>query len=198
MGRGGGRDHGPHRAGPGGDEDAVRWIAVRHADDHVHIVATLARTDGVRPEVWNDGYRIRDACRAMEKRFGLRSTAPVFSLVPRRQIPQGRHQDPGRPAGLLRLPGRTLVACALHRSHRIDLHHRPASQRHQRTRLASGRPGRGLQTHRVCPSPMVRRQRTPTSSSSSAPEPELSAASQSNACRTARHDRPPGTPPALP
>lgn len=62
---------------PDGDEDAVRWIAVRHADDHIHIVATLARPDGVRPEVWNDGYRIRDACRAVEKRFGLRSTAPA-------------------------------------------------------------------------------------------------------------------------
>lgn len=69
---------------PDGDEDAVRWIAVRHADDHIHIVATLARPDGVRPEVWNDGYRIRDACRAVEKRFGLRSTAPADRTAARR------------------------------------------------------------------------------------------------------------------
>ncbi|NED54253.1 mobilization protein, partial [Micromonospora aurantiaca] len=54
----------------GEDEDGVRWVAVRHADDHIHIVATLAREDGVRPEVWNDGYRIRDACREVERRFG--------------------------------------------------------------------------------------------------------------------------------
>ncbi|WP_169806931.1 relaxase/mobilization nuclease domain-containing protein [Actinomadura macra] len=67
-----------------GDEDAVRWIAVRHADDHVHIVATLARADGLRPEVWNDGYRIRDACRVMEARFGLRSTAPADRTAARR------------------------------------------------------------------------------------------------------------------
>ncbi|MFI0486769.1 relaxase/mobilization nuclease domain-containing protein [Actinomadura sp. 9N215] len=67
-----------------GDEDAVRWIAVRHADDHVHIVATLARADGVRPEVWNDGYRIRDACREMERRFGLRRTAPADRTAARR------------------------------------------------------------------------------------------------------------------
>lgn len=53
---------------PAGDVDAVRWIAVRHAGDHVHIVATLARPDGIRPEVWNDGYRVRDACRAVEAR----------------------------------------------------------------------------------------------------------------------------------
>ncbi|MEU8804836.1 hypothetical protein [Spirillospora sp. NPDC048819] len=67
-----------------GDEDAVRWIAVRHADDHIHIVATLARVDGGRPEVWNDGYRIRDACREMERRFGLRSTAPADRTAARR------------------------------------------------------------------------------------------------------------------
>jgi hypothetical protein len=69
---------------PAGDSDAVRWIAVRHADEHIHIVATLARQDGGRPEVWNDGYRVRDACRAVERRFGLRSTAPADRTAARR------------------------------------------------------------------------------------------------------------------
>jgi hypothetical protein len=69
---------------PAGDADAVRWVAVRHADDHIHIVATLARADGVRPEVWNDGYRVRDACRAVEEQFGLRATAPADRTAPRR------------------------------------------------------------------------------------------------------------------
>src|SRR6266571_8918285 len=34
-----------HRTGlaPAGDESGVRWVAVRHAADHIHIVATLAR-----------------------------------------------------------------------------------------------------------------------------------------------------------
>ncbi|NEA29482.1 relaxase/mobilization nuclease domain-containing protein [Actinomadura bangladeshensis] len=68
----------------GEDEDGVRWVAVRHADDHIHIVATLAREDGVRPEVWNDGYRIRDACREVERRFGLRRTAPADRTAARR------------------------------------------------------------------------------------------------------------------
>ena len=31
-----------------GDSDAVRWVAVRHADNHVHVVATLVRQDGRR------------------------------------------------------------------------------------------------------------------------------------------------------
>ena len=37
------------------DEDGgVRWVAVRHADDHVHVVATLARQDGRRPRLSNN------------------------------------------------------------------------------------------------------------------------------------------------
>jgi hypothetical protein len=31
---------------PTGDELGVRWVAVRHAADHIHLVATLARQDG--------------------------------------------------------------------------------------------------------------------------------------------------------
>jgi hypothetical protein len=68
-----------HRTGLaplGQDDDAVRWIAIRHADDHIHIVAMLARQDGARPRVWNDFYRVREACRAAEDRYGLRRTAP--------------------------------------------------------------------------------------------------------------------------
>ncbi|WP_157431460.1 relaxase/mobilization nuclease domain-containing protein [Actinomadura hibisca] len=74
------------RAGlaPDGDPDAVRWIAIRHADDHVHLVATLARQDGARPEVWNDAYRLRAACRAIEQRYGLRSTASADRTAARR------------------------------------------------------------------------------------------------------------------
>ncbi|MFI5069091.1 MAG: relaxase/mobilization nuclease domain-containing protein, partial [Streptosporangiales bacterium] len=60
----------------GQDDEAVRWVAIRHAADHVHIVATLARQDGRRPSVSNDYYRVREACLAVEDRFGLRRTAP--------------------------------------------------------------------------------------------------------------------------
>ncbi|MFI6515479.1 relaxase/mobilization nuclease domain-containing protein [Spirillospora sp. NPDC050679] len=88
---------------PAGDPDAVRWIAVRHADDHVHIVATLARQDGVRPEVWNDAYRLRDACRAIERRYGLRSTAPADRTAARRtkrgeaeKAARSGHDEPSR------------------------------------------------------------------------------------------------------
>jgi hypothetical protein len=36
----------------------------------------LARQDGARPRFWNDYYRVGEACRAAEQRFGLRPTAP--------------------------------------------------------------------------------------------------------------------------
>jgi hypothetical protein len=42
----------------------------------MHIVAILARQDGTRPNSWNDYYRVGEACRAAEERFGLRRTAP--------------------------------------------------------------------------------------------------------------------------
>jgi len=60
----------------GQEDDAVRWVAIRHGDDHIHIVAMLARQDGRRPRVHNDRYRVREACLAAEQRYGLRRTAP--------------------------------------------------------------------------------------------------------------------------
>src|SRR5262249_58542644 len=60
----------------GQEDDAVRWVAIRHGEDHIHIVAMLARQDGRRPRVQNDRYRVREACLAAEERHGLRRTAP--------------------------------------------------------------------------------------------------------------------------
>jgi hypothetical protein len=60
----------------GQDDEAIRWIAVRHAADHIHIVGMLARQDGARPRFWNDYYRVREACQAAEEQHGLRRTAP--------------------------------------------------------------------------------------------------------------------------
>jgi hypothetical protein len=76
-----------HRTGLapyGQDDDAVRWIAVRHGADHIHIVAMLARQDGGRPRLSNERYRVREACRAAEERHGLRRTAPGDRTAARR------------------------------------------------------------------------------------------------------------------
>ena len=59
------------------DESGVRWVAVRHAADHIHIVAMLARQHGGRVRTWNDFFRVREACRDAEGRLGLRTTAPA-------------------------------------------------------------------------------------------------------------------------
>lgn len=66
------------------DDQAVRWVAIRHAADHIHIVATLARQDGTRPRVWNDFYRVREICLAVEARYGLQATAPGDRTAARR------------------------------------------------------------------------------------------------------------------
>ncbi|XQE81039.1 relaxase/mobilization nuclease domain-containing protein [Streptomyces microflavus] len=55
-----------------GNELACRWIAVRHADDHIHILATTVREDGRRPKLHGSGIRVGDECRQIEKDYGLR------------------------------------------------------------------------------------------------------------------------------
>ncbi|MEU8753633.1 mobilization protein [Streptomyces chartreusis] len=57
---------------PAGDDLACRWIAVRHADDHIHILATTVREDGRRPKLHDSGIRVGDTCREIEKDYGLR------------------------------------------------------------------------------------------------------------------------------
>jgi hypothetical protein len=68
-----------HRIGlaPRNSQQAVRWVAVRHADNHVHVVATLARQDGRRVWPRNDFYRAREASLAVEDRYGLTKTSPA-------------------------------------------------------------------------------------------------------------------------
>jgi hypothetical protein len=60
---------------PEGDLAGCRWVAVRHADDHVHLVATLAREDGRAPHLWRDYYQLTQVRHEFEDRYGLRSTA---------------------------------------------------------------------------------------------------------------------------
>ena len=75
-----------HRTGlsPYGQDDAVRWIAVRHGDDHIHLVAMLARQDGGKPSLSWERYKVRAACLAAEQRYGLRCTAPADGTAARR------------------------------------------------------------------------------------------------------------------
>jgi hypothetical protein len=60
-----------------GDDGAVRWVAVRHAENHVHVVATLVRQDGRRVFPHHDFYRAREASLEVERRYGLTPTSAV-------------------------------------------------------------------------------------------------------------------------
>ncbi|WP_432067437.1 relaxase/mobilization nuclease domain-containing protein [Streptomyces sp. C10-9-1] len=68
---------------PEGDEKACRWIAVRHADDHIHIMATTVRADGRRPRTHRDGERAQAECRKIEAEFGLRRLKSGDLTAPR-------------------------------------------------------------------------------------------------------------------
>ncbi|MEU9008401.1 mobilization protein [Streptomyces sp. NPDC048479] len=62
---------------------ACRWIAVRHADDHIHILATTVRADGRRPRTNRDGWRAQRECRKIEAEFGLRRLKSGDLTAPR-------------------------------------------------------------------------------------------------------------------
>ncbi|WP_198357247.1 relaxase/mobilization nuclease domain-containing protein [Streptomyces fildesensis] len=68
---------------PDGDDHACRWIAVRHAEDHIHIVATTVREDGRRPRNNQDGVKAQAACRSLEKQLGLRQLKQGDYTAPR-------------------------------------------------------------------------------------------------------------------
>ncbi|WP_331720624.1 relaxase/mobilization nuclease domain-containing protein (plasmid) [Streptomyces sp. NBC_00161] len=55
-----------------GDHEGCRWVAIRHADDHIHIVATRGRQDGRQPNLRQDIVKMHAAARRFEERFGLR------------------------------------------------------------------------------------------------------------------------------
>ncbi|WP_244792870.1 relaxase/mobilization nuclease domain-containing protein [Streptomyces sp. BJ20] len=59
-----------------GDDEACRWVAVRHADDHIHIAATLVRQDGRRPRRDYDIRAVQREARQIEIDYGLRRLKP--------------------------------------------------------------------------------------------------------------------------
>lgn len=69
---------------PHGDRNAVRWVAVRHDDYGIHLVATLVRQDGRTARAWNDYANSQAACRDLEVRYNLYRVGPTDRTASRR------------------------------------------------------------------------------------------------------------------
>ncbi|MFJ4407239.1 relaxase/mobilization nuclease domain-containing protein [Streptomyces sp. NPDC088910] len=100
---------------PAGDDAACRWIAVRHADDHIHILATKVRQDGAKPR---DSFSYKHAqaeARKIEVDYGLRAVTPgdgTAAKRPTRAETEKAHRTgrPRTPREQLRTIARTVVA----------------------------------------------------------------------------------------
>ncbi|MBW0088744.1 hypothetical protein I4I73_01405 [Pseudonocardia sp. KRD-184] len=68
-----------------GDPGGPRWVAIRHAEDHIHIAAVLVRQDTGR-RFWphHDYPKLRATARAIEQRLGLTITAVADDTAARR------------------------------------------------------------------------------------------------------------------
>ena len=72
---------------PHGDTAAVRWVAVRHDDEGIHLVATLVRQDGRTAWAWRDKLNSRKVASELEERYGLRRTGPADKTSVRQPEP---------------------------------------------------------------------------------------------------------------
>lgn len=77
---------------PPGDGLGCRWIAVRHAGDQIHILATTVREDGRRPKLHGSGIRVGDACRQIETDYGLRQLKKGDRTADRRPTQAEMHK----------------------------------------------------------------------------------------------------------
>jgi len=115
----------------GQEDEAVRWVAVRHGDDHIHLVAMLARQDGGKPSVSWERYKVRAACLAAEQRYGLRCTATADHTAAR--YPTRAESEKAARRGLAEAPDHAAAAG----------HHRRGSSGQRGRVLRPPGPGRG-------------------------------------------------------
>ncbi|GGT47200.1 relaxase/mobilization nuclease domain-containing protein [Streptomyces purpureus] len=102
---------------PDGDPDGCRWVAVRHASDHIHIAATKVRADLRTARHWNDYHTADRELAAIEKEYGMLQVVRGDRTAAKR--PTRAEQEKARRAGQdkparerLRTTVRTAVAAA--------------------------------------------------------------------------------------
>jgi hypothetical protein len=89
-----------HRTGlsvRGKEGEGVRWVAVCHGDNHVHVVATMARQDGRRAHIDREYIRVGQAARWAERKYGLHVTGRADGTAAKR--PSRAEQEKARRAG---------------------------------------------------------------------------------------------------
>ncbi|MFE4491324.1 mobilization protein [Streptomyces niveus] len=102
---------------PEGDPDGCRWVAVRHAPDHIHIAATTVRADLRGARHWNDYLTADRELAAVEKEYGLHQVVRGDRTAAKR--PTRAEQEKAKRASnkttareRLRAAARTAVAAA--------------------------------------------------------------------------------------
>ncbi|PYC86610.1 hypothetical protein C7C46_05735 [Streptomyces tateyamensis] len=73
---------------PDGDPDGCRWIAVRHADDHIHILATTVRANLKQARLRKDQDRVEDELTEIEHQYRLRDLSETRTKEYRAAIPK--------------------------------------------------------------------------------------------------------------
>ncbi|MFF4762790.1 relaxase/mobilization nuclease domain-containing protein [Streptomyces sp. NPDC001292] len=100
---------------PQDDPDGCRWVAVRHAPDHIHIAATKVRGDLSTARHWNDYLTADRELATIEKEYGLfqvvRGDRTAAKRPTRAEQEKARRQGQDKPAReRLRTIVRTAVA----------------------------------------------------------------------------------------
>lgn len=111
---------------PAGDPDGCRWVAVRHADDHIHIAATTIRADLRPARHWNDYLTADRELAKVEKEYGLFQVVRGDRTAARRstRAEQEKAKRAGQPSTTrerLRTTVRTAVAAARGTEEFLDL-----------------------------------------------------------------------------
>ncbi|MBT2402094.1 MULTISPECIES: relaxase/mobilization nuclease domain-containing protein [unclassified Streptomyces] len=75
-----------------GDGAGCRWAAIRHADDHIHLITTLVREDGRKPDHHRSGKRAQTECRRIEADYDLYRVAPGDGTAAKRPTCAERHK----------------------------------------------------------------------------------------------------------
>ena len=161
-----------HRAGLSehGEEDkGVRWVAVHHGGNHVHVVATLARMDGRPVRLHGDWYRVQEAMAWAEREYGL---TPVARGGPRgtaeRRPTRAEAEKAGREHKKAGRPGRPVPA----RSSCAAWSRRPPRPPGPRTSSSPGsRPAVSLPGSGTAPPGPVRSPGTPSACAPTPPGP---------------------------